>query len=106
MLQILSTRARKDVKVEDIKVRVCIFAFDCLYFNGKTLLQEPLTERRAALLDAVLEKHGELQIATAKVGTHKYRSHHVFLRTDLRSTRLAASRSGFFLDYPIYLLDK
>ena len=67
LLQILSTRARKDVKVEDIKVRVCIFAFDCLYLNGKTLLQEPLTQRRAALQNAVLEKHGELQIATAKV---------------------------------------
>jgi len=67
MLQILSTRGRKDVKVEDIKVQVCIFAFDCLYLNGETLLQQPLTKRRAALQTAVKEEHGRMQIATAKV---------------------------------------
>ena len=33
--QTLSTRARKDVKAEDIKVVVCVFAFDLLYLNGK-----------------------------------------------------------------------
>ena len=33
--QELSRRKRKDVKVEDIKVRVCLFAFDLLYLNGK-----------------------------------------------------------------------
>lgn len=65
--QVLSTRARKDVKMEDIKVRVCIFAFDCLYLNGETLLQKPLTERRDALHSALNEKHGELHFATAKV---------------------------------------
>ena len=63
----LSTRARKDVKVEDIKVRVCVFAFDCLYLNGETLLQKPLHERRAALASALTEKEGELCLAKAKV---------------------------------------
>ena len=33
--QDLSRRKRKDVKVEDIQVRVCLFAFDLLYLNGK-----------------------------------------------------------------------
>jgi hypothetical protein len=33
--QVLSTRKRKDVKEEDITVRVAVFAFDCLYLNGK-----------------------------------------------------------------------
>ena len=33
--QELSRRKRKDVKVEDIKVRVCLFAFDLLYLNGE-----------------------------------------------------------------------
>jgi DNA ligase-1 len=32
--QELSRRKRKDVKVEDIQVRVCLFAFDLLYLNG------------------------------------------------------------------------
>ena len=65
--QVLSTRARKDVKVADIKVQVCLFAFDCLYLDGAELLQRPLTERRAALYSAVNEAPGELLFATAKV---------------------------------------
>lgn len=42
----LSTRARKNVEMEDIKVDVCIFAFDLLYLNGQALLQENLRVRR------------------------------------------------------------
>ena len=44
--QILSTRARKNVNVNDIKVGVCIFAFDMLYLNGQQLIQENLDIRR------------------------------------------------------------
>ena len=33
--QELSKRKRKDVKVEDIQVRVCLFGFDLLYLNGE-----------------------------------------------------------------------
>lgn len=33
--QVLSTRKRKDVKEEDIKVQVAVFGFDCLYLNGE-----------------------------------------------------------------------
>lgn len=33
--QELSKRKRKDVKAEDIKVKVHIFAFDLLYLNGE-----------------------------------------------------------------------
>jgi DNA ligase 1 len=33
--QILTTRKRKDVKHEDIKVTVCVFGFDILYHNGE-----------------------------------------------------------------------
>ena len=66
-LQVLSTRARKDVKVADIKVQVCLYAFDCLFLNGKVLVDRPLTERREALYSAISEKPGELFYATAKV---------------------------------------
>ena len=69
-MQVLSTRKRKDVEVADIKVQVCLFAFDCLYLNGEMLLQRPLTERRKALLEAVEEKPGELQYALYKVWGH------------------------------------
>ncbi len=33
--QQLMTRKRKDVKVEDVKVKVCVFAFDLLFLNGQ-----------------------------------------------------------------------
>ena len=36
--QELSKRKRKDVKVEDIQIRVCLFAFDLLYLNGEVSL--------------------------------------------------------------------
>lgn len=32
--QELSNRARKDVQLTDIKVCVCVFAFDLMYHNG------------------------------------------------------------------------
>ncbi|KAN0133276.1 hypothetical protein V8E53_009000 [Lactarius tabidus] len=47
--QELSKRKRKDVKVEDIQIRVCLFAFDLLYLNGEPLLRKNLTERRELL---------------------------------------------------------
>lgn len=33
--QQLMTRKRKDVKAEDVKVKVCVFAFDLLFLNGE-----------------------------------------------------------------------
>lgn len=33
--QILSTRARKEVKEEEVKIHVVIFAFDLLFLNGE-----------------------------------------------------------------------
>ena len=35
--QQLMTRKRKDVKAEDIKVKVCVFAFDLLFLNGEVI---------------------------------------------------------------------
>ena len=36
--QTLMTRKRKDVKVEDVKIKVCVFAFDILFLNGEVSL--------------------------------------------------------------------
>lgn len=47
--QVLSTRKRKDVAEGDIKVRICLFAFDLLFLNGKPLLKESLVDRRKLL---------------------------------------------------------
>ncbi|XP_039061940.1 DNA ligase 1-like [Hibiscus syriacus] len=63
--QILSTRARKNVVVSEIKVDVCIFAFDVLYLNGQSLLHEQLKVRKERLYDSFEEEAGFFQFATA-----------------------------------------
>lgn len=47
--QELSRRKRKDVKAQDIKIKVKLFGFDLLYLNGQPLLNLSLAERRQLL---------------------------------------------------------
>ncbi|KAI0374018.1 ATP-dependent DNA ligase [Pilatotrama ljubarskyi] len=47
--QELSNRARKDVKLDDVKVSVCIYAFDLMFLDGQVLIERPLRERRSLL---------------------------------------------------------
>ncbi|KAG1737677.1 ATP-dependent DNA ligase [Suillus lakei] len=47
--QELSNRARKDVEMNDIKVSVCVYAFDLMYLDGEVLLARPFQERRLLL---------------------------------------------------------
>ncbi|KIJ67942.1 hypothetical protein HYDPIDRAFT_25397 [Hydnomerulius pinastri MD-312] len=47
--QELSNRARKDVEIRDIKVSVCVFAFDLMYLDGEIQLERPFRERRSLL---------------------------------------------------------
>ena len=83
--QELSRRKRKDVKVEDIQVRVCLFAFDLLYLNGEVrpgfglscwqhlivqqpLLQLPLQKRRELLREHFTAVAGEFEFAKSSDG--------------------------------------
>eukprot|EP00667_Euglena_gracilis_P002626 EG_transcript_2632 len=50
--QVLQHRGRKNISLADVKIHVCIHAFDLLYLNGKPLLREPLAVRRKALHDS------------------------------------------------------
>eukprot|EP01138_Halocafeteria_seosinensis_P013197 gb/GECG01013479.1/.p1 GENE.gb/GECG01013479.1/~~gb/GECG01013479.1/.p1 ORF type:complete len:952 (+),score=140.08 gb/GECG01013479.1/:1-2856(+) len=61
--QKLSTRARKDVTTENIKVQVIYAAFDLLYLNGQSLLREPFAKRRAMLHHHFLEVPGKFAFA-------------------------------------------
>ncbi|PSN72962.1 DNA ligase 1 [Corynespora cassiicola Philippines] len=61
--QQLMTRKRKDVKVEDVKVKVCVFAFDILYLNGEALVNKSFRERREALTSAFVPVEGEFAFA-------------------------------------------
>eukprot|EP00388_Colpodella_angusta_P019915 GDKJ01049751.1.p1 GENE.GDKJ01049751.1~~GDKJ01049751.1.p1 ORF type:complete len:529 (-),score=122.81 GDKJ01049751.1:172-1617(-) len=61
--QELIKRKRKDVKIEDIKVRVCLFAFDCMLFDGESLLKTPFLERRSLLRKHLKEVPGKFLYA-------------------------------------------
>ncbi|KAF4540551.1 DNA ligase ATP-dependent [Lasiodiplodia theobromae] len=61
--QTLMTRKRKDVKVEDVKVKVCVFAFDLLYLNGEALVNKPFRERRDLLHASFAPVEGEFTFA-------------------------------------------
>jgi len=63
--QILSTRARKDVSMESIKVQVIYVAFDLLYLNNQSLLHVPLKQRREALRSSFTEIPGRFAFAQA-----------------------------------------
>ncbi|KAF2968894.1 hypothetical protein GQX73_g4693 [Xylaria multiplex] len=62
--QQLMTRKKKDVKVEDVKVKVCVFAFDLLYLNGAAVVEKSLRERRELLYKAFNPVEGEFAFAT------------------------------------------
>ncbi|KIM22746.1 hypothetical protein M408DRAFT_332788 [Serendipita vermifera MAFF 305830] len=66
--QELSRRKRKDVKVEDITVRVCLFAFDLLYLNGEPLLHKTLEDRRKLLREYFVPVPFEFDFAKASDG--------------------------------------
>ncbi|KOS46068.1 hypothetical protein ACN38_g2973 [Penicillium nordicum] len=53
--QVLTNRAKKNVEVGDIKVNVCLFAFDLMYLNGEPLLDRPFRERRELLRSLFVE---------------------------------------------------
>ncbi|XP_061587850.1 DNA ligase 1 [Cololabis saira] len=61
--QVLTTRKRKDVDASEIKVQVCVYAFDLLYLNGESLVRQPLCRRRALLKESFSEVEGEFMFA-------------------------------------------
>lgn len=64
--QVLTTRKRKDVDSKDITVQVCVYAFDMLYLNGKSLVRKPFRERKELLMNAFDEIEGEFVFVTSK----------------------------------------
>ncbi|RPA93206.1 ATP-dependent DNA ligase [Choiromyces venosus 120613-1] len=53
--QMLQTRKRKDVALEDVKIRVCVHAFDLLFLNGKPVVRESLSDRRKLMHETFIE---------------------------------------------------
>ncbi|KAG0127845.1 hypothetical protein HOY82DRAFT_580414 [Tuber indicum] len=53
--QMLQTRKKKDVALEDVKIRVCVHAFDLLFLNGKPVVRESLDDRRKLMHKTFIE---------------------------------------------------
>ncbi|KAF8316367.1 ATP-dependent DNA ligase [Clavulina sp. PMI_390] len=51
--QELSNRPRKDVKLHQVNIPVCLFVFDLMYLNGEQLLSVPFRERRRLLQETL-----------------------------------------------------
>jgi len=64
--QVLSTRGRKNIKVEDIKVQVCIMPFDCMLCNGEAVVKKDLETRRRLLKTMLKEVPGKVTYAIGK----------------------------------------
>lgn len=62
----MSTRKRKDVAGEDVTVQVCLFAFDLIYYNGKSYLTEQFITRRECLRTNFTPMEGKFQFAQFK----------------------------------------
>uniref|UniRef100_A0A336M7V7 DNA ligase n=1 Tax=Culicoides sonorensis TaxID=179676 RepID=A0A336M7V7_CULSO len=76
--QSLSTRKRKDVDHKSIKVQVCVFMFDVLYLNGRSLIKEPFLVRRHLLYDYFNEVEGHWKFAN-KLDTNNMEQVQTFL---------------------------
>lgn len=67
--QVLSHRKRKDANASDIKIQVCVYAFDLLYLNGESLVTQPFRRRRQLLHESFEEIEGEFVYAKSKVSS-------------------------------------
>ncbi|OLN86520.1 DNA ligase 1 [Colletotrichum chlorophyti] len=99
--QQLMTRKKKDVKIEDVKVKVCVFAFDLLYLNGEAIVEKSLRERRELMHNAFAPTEGEFAFATHMDG-QELEQIQVFLEESVKASceglmvkMLDGSESGY-----------
>ncbi|KAI9851204.1 MAG: hypothetical protein M1838_004216 [Thelocarpon superellum] len=83
--QQLMTRKKKDVKIEDVKVKVCVFAFDILFVNGESVVRKSFRERRKLLYDAFEEVEGEFAFAK-QMNTSELEEIQTFLEESVKAS--------------------
>ena len=60
----------QDADASEIKVQVCVYAFDLLYLNGESLVREPFRKRRELLRSSFEEVEGEFMFATSMISSN------------------------------------
>jgi DNA ligase 1 len=92
----LTTRARKNVNVKEISTQVCMFLFDVLYFNGKTVCDLTLDERRKLMKDN-FEESPNIQLAKY-VNSDKIEEIQDFMNESITAGKLKVLLK-YFLNY-------
>ena len=65
--QVLTTRSRKNVNIEDVSIQVCLFVFDILYLNDQNdIIKKTFKERREIMKETFPEDEGRLMFAKSK----------------------------------------
>lgn len=62
--QDIQHRGRKNVDINQIEVKVCVFPFDILYLNGMSMVDLSLAQRREYLMSTIKEEPGLIQFVT------------------------------------------
>ncbi|EMG45177.1 DNA ligase [Candida maltosa Xu316] len=84
--QVLSSRKRKNVEEKDITVNICIFAFDLLFLDGKSILNKSLAERRQILYENFTPIEDKFQFATMKNLSSESEGLEVFLEQSIKDS--------------------
>ncbi|KAF7458750.1 DNA ligase I [Cryptosporidium felis] len=83
--QILSTRKRKNVTLEEIQIQVCLLIFDCMEFNGESLLKKSLFERRQYMRRCIIQGKSEFVKFVTSCETEKIELLDSFLSESIES---------------------
>lgn len=62
--------SKQDADASEIKVQVCVYAFDLLYLNGESLVRQPFRRRRELLRESFNEIDGEFTFATSMISSN------------------------------------
>jgi len=61
--QAMTHRSKKNVTADDLKIKLCIYAFDLLYINNEPLINEDFITRRTRLHESLKEVKGQMHFA-------------------------------------------
>ena len=60
------SRAKKNVEIDNIQNQVCVFLFDCIFLNGKSLLENTLKSRRDSLYSIINKIQNKVDYVVSK----------------------------------------